>query len=159
MNNLRNRSVAAVRFASLWATVLMLLAACGGGGSGVASDPDPSDPNPTSAPPPDLPRRLRPTRPRRLRPTAAMSRESKEDGRQRFSGIFSKINTDGSIVVSDVRFAVPSPTVYVDGSVSSVEDLRIRDVVTVTGTFDSDTSSGCAEAVYSDADLTAQSKR
>jgi hypothetical protein len=49
MNNLRNRSVPAVRFASLWVTVLTLLAACGGGGSGVASDP--SDPNTTSTPP------------------------------------------------------------------------------------------------------------
>src|SRR5512145_111459 len=51
MNNLRNRPVAAVRFASLWVPVLTLLAACGGGGSGVANDSDPSDPGSTSKPP------------------------------------------------------------------------------------------------------------
>jgi hypothetical protein len=58
VNNLRNRSVAAIRFASLWIAVLTLLAACGGGGSGVADNPrdpntadDPSDPG-TASPPP-----------------------------------------------------------------------------------------------------------
>ena len=73
--------------------------------------------------------------------------------KQRFSGIFSKIDTDGSLVVSDVRFAVPNATVYVDGAVATVEDLRVRDVVTVMGTFDLDTGSGCAEVVFSDADV------
>jgi hypothetical protein len=232
MNNLRNRPVAAVRFATLWATVLTLLAACGGGGSGVASDP--SDPNTISKPPDTTApvvtitgptsnaTHATETTPLTLSGTASdavgvtqvgwmndrggsgtatgttswsasgiallsganvltvTARDAANNtstdtltvtistpqadcsdvsgieggGKQRFSGIFSKINTDGSVVVSDVRFAVPNATVYVDGAISSVEDLRVRDVVTVTGTFDSDTRSGCAAAIFADAVVT-----
>lgn len=136
MNNLRNRGLAAFRYAFLCAPALTLLAACGGGGSEDVNDPDPGVvPNPT--------------------PGCSDPHAIEGGGRQKFSGVFARLSADGGVVVSDVIFATAAAKVYIDGASASLSGLRAGDTVTVTGEVDLGTRSGCANAVYTDADITA----
>lgn len=139
MNHLHSRSMAPVRLSSFCAAVLTLLAACGGGRSGSANDPATSDPGTVSKPAGDC------------RVAGAIE----GGGLQRFSGVVSKTSNGGNVVVSDVSFTTVGAKVVVDGATADASGLRVGDAVTVTGEVDLDARSGCAKAIYSDADITA----
>jgi len=96
------------------------LTACGGGG-GAAPAPTPPPP----APP----------------PTGGISGNGIAIG---------PINTFGSIVVNGVHYDTSTATFTIDGSAAIESDLKVGDVVFLTGTIDSNGTTGTADTVISD---------
>ena len=119
-----------------WMATLALLTACGG--SGIMSQDDV-----------DIP-----TDPQSNGPCDA-SGAIEGGGRHKLAGIVSMIGSDGSVSVSNVRFAAGMARVIVDGANASIAKLRVGDAVSVTGSLDLETQSGCAAKIFADADVTA----
>jgi hypothetical protein len=64
------------------------------------------------------------------------------------------ISTFGSVVVNGVRYDTAGATITVNDSVGSESDLRVGQVVTVVGTVDDDGTTGTAETVTFDDNVT-----
>ena len=60
------------------------------------------------------------------------------------------INTFGSIVVNGVPYDTSATTFTIDGVAASESDLRVGNIVTLTGTIDDNGTTGTAETVISD---------
>jgi hypothetical protein len=103
---------------------LVALSACGGGGGGGGDDAGPTSP-PTSNPP----------------PTAGIGRTGLSVG---------PVTTFGSIVVNGVRYDTSSTDFTVDGTPGSESDLRVGDIVIVSGTVNDDGVTGTADSVIYD---------
>jgi hypothetical protein len=123
--------------ATIWVAALTLLAACSGGGEESQSGPErtgsletPSVTDPCDA-------------------TGAI------EGGGRIAGVVHEIDADGHVSVGNVRFTAGAAKVYVDGENASVASLRAGDVVSVTGTVDLETQTGCATAISADAVIVA----
>lgn len=59
----------------------------------------------------------------------------------------------GGITVNDVRYVVGSATVTVNGSAASLADLRLGQVITLTGRIDDDGRSGTANSIRYDSSV------
>ena len=107
---------------SISALSLVLLSACGGSGG---SDDTGSSSAPDSNPP----------------PTAGIGRTGLAVG---------PVTTFGSIVVNGVRYDTTSTEFTVDGAPGSESDLRVGDIVIVSGTVNEDGVTGTANSVIYD---------
>jgi hypothetical protein len=121
--------------AATWAATLALLAACGGGGT------------------PSQDEQAGPSIPQTGTPCATGAIEG--GGRNKLAGVVSAVGSEGSVVVSNVRFTAATAQVYVDGERATIANLRTGDVASVTGTVDLSTQTGCAAEISADAVITA----
>jgi hypothetical protein len=136
MNTRQKFGASTVRRAVTWMATLTLLAACSvGGGQSQGDTAGPPDPPPTGS----------------CDATGAIE----GGGRNKLAGVVSEIGSDGRVSVSDVSFAASAARIFVDGASATVAKLRVGDVVSVTGSLDLDTQTGCASAIFADADVTA----
>jgi Domain of unknown function (DUF5666) len=74
-------------------------------------------------------------------------------GAASFSGPISQIDATGHVTINGINFSVQNAQVFADGAPASVAQLQVADVVTVFGTFDQTTNSGCANTILSDANV------
>jgi hypothetical protein len=145
-------------------TAFALLAACSSGGSGGAND---SGPVALGPPPPATGQET----PATGQETPATGQETPATGQEtpdcvdanaiegggapkRFSAVVRKVRA-ADVDVDNLLFTTTGATVYVDGNSVSPERLRVGDAVTVTGELDLQANTGCAAAIFSDADITA----
>lgn len=113
---------------SLIIFLLALLVGCGGGGGDTTPPPDNNTP-PDNNPPPD----------------GGIGRTGIAKG---------PISTFGSIVVNGVHYDTSSATFTVNGAPGSQEDLRVGQVVTVSGSIDDNGIDGDADEVEFEDDVT-----
>lgn len=104
--------------------IAMLVVSCGGGSGTVAT--------PAATPPPPAPP-----------PTGGISGNGRAIG---------PVSNFGSIIVNGVRYETNSATFTINDVVGSQSDLSVGDIVTVSGTIDSDGTTGTAnEVIFEDA--------
>ena len=157
MNSRRNHSRPALWLALSSVTAFALLTACGSAGSGGVNGSGPAtvegEPPATGQEPPDTGQE--PPDTVQESPDCADINAIEGGGRpKRFSAVVRSVRA-ADVDVDYMRFATTGATVYVDGSSVSPARLRVGDAVTVTGELDLQANTGCAAAIFADADITA----
>jgi hypothetical protein len=74
-------------------------------------------------------------------------------GAASFNGPISGIDTAGHVTINSISFSADNAKVVVDGSAGSLAQLQVQQVVTVFGTLDTTTNTGCANTILSDANI------